>query len=70
MIACLDASERLHLGTRAPQQIEGRGFVDGAWPGDVVSIHWDWAYEVLRAAQEQLLERHFRRHLTIANGTL
>jgi len=55
---------------RVMRQIDGRGFVDGARTGDVVSIHWGWACEVLSAAQHQRLERYTRHHLVIANQTL
>src|SRR5581483_9038060 len=44
---------RLRLGAarveRVTRQVDGRGFVDGDGPGDWVSIHWDWACEVLSA---------------------
>lgn len=52
------------------RQIDGRGFVDGAQVGDVVSIHWGWACEVLSLAQRQRLERYTRHHLYIANRTI
>lgn len=55
---------------RVMRQIDGRGFVDGARRGDVVSIHWGWACEVLSAAQHHSLERYTRHHLAIANQTL
>jgi len=52
------------------RQIDGRGFVDGAQAGDVVSIHWGWACEVLSPAQCQRLARYTRHHLEIANRTI
>jgi hypothetical protein len=55
---------------RVMRQIDGRGFVDDARAGDVVSIHWGWACEVLSAAQHRRLERYTRHHLAIANRTL
>jgi hypothetical protein len=55
---------------RVMRQIDGRGFVDGAQVGDVVSIHWGWACEVLSLAQRQRLERYTRHHLYIANRTI
>jgi hypothetical protein len=51
-------------------QIDGRGFIQNAGIGDVVSIHWGWACEVLSAAQHHRLERYTRHHLTIANATI
>ena len=55
---------------RVVRQIDGRGFVDGARTGDVISVHWGWACEVLSAAQHQRLERYTRYHLAIANRTI
>jgi hypothetical protein len=55
---------------RVVRQIEGRGFVEDAAVGDVVSIHWGWACEVLTAAQHERLERYTRHHLAIANQTI
>jgi hypothetical protein len=52
------------------RQIDGRGFVDGARIGDLVSIHWGWACEVLTSDQHQRLERYTRHHLAIANETI
>lgn len=65
---------KLVLGTpvreRVMRQIEGRGFVEQAAVGDVVSIHWGWACEVLTAERHQRLDRYTRYHLTIANQTI
>jgi hypothetical protein len=55
---------------RVVRQIDGRGFVDGAAVGDVVSIHWGWACEVLEPARARRLEHYTRHHLTIANRTI
>ena len=55
---------------RVMRQIDGRGFVDDARVGDVVSIHWGWACEVLSPTQLRGLERYTRHHLTIANRTI
>jgi hypothetical protein len=55
---------------RAARQIEGRGFVEHAAVGDVVSIHWGWACEVLTDSQHHGLERYTRHHLAIANQTI
>jgi hypothetical protein len=55
---------------RVMRQIDGRGFVDGAQAGDVVSIHWGWACEVLSLAQRQRLEYYSCLHLAIANRTI
>jgi len=55
---------------RVQRQLEGRGFVEGAQVGDVVSIHWGWACEALTAMQRERLERYTRHHLAIANQTV
>lgn len=65
---------RLVLGLpraeRVTRLLEGDGFVTSAAVGDVVSIHWSWACEVLRPAQAAALERYTRHHLGLANATL
>ncbi len=55
---------------RVLRQIEGRGFVEQAAVGDVVSIHWGWACEVLAMGRARRLEQYTRHHLTIANQTI
>lgn len=52
------------------RQIEGRGFVDGAKPGDWISIHWGWACQILKPGQVAALERWTEYHLKLANQTL
>jgi hypothetical protein len=52
------------------RQIDGRGFADDAAPGDVVSIHWNWACEVLDAAHLRRLQDETQRSLAIANTTI
>ena len=55
---------------RVLRQLEGRGFVEQATVGDVVSIHWGWACEVLSEARARRLEHYTRHHLAIANQTV
>jgi Family of unknown function (DUF6390) len=55
---------------RVMRQIDGRGFVDDARVGNVVSVHWGWACEVLTVSQHRRLERYTRHHLAIANRTV
>ena len=55
---------------RVTRMLEGTGFVDGAAVGDVVSMHWSWACEVLNAAQHAALVRYTTLHLGLANQTL
>jgi hypothetical protein len=52
------------------RQIEGAGFAGSARVGDHVSVHWDWACEVLPPAVLQSLRTYTRRALVIANTTL
>jgi len=49
---------------------DGAGFVDGAAPGEAVSIHWDWACEVLDARRLAALQSWTARELEIANQTI
>lgn len=64
----------LVLGTprleRVTRMLEGSGFVASADVGDVVSIHWSWACEVLDPRQAVALERYTAQHLRLANQTL
>lgn len=50
--------------------VEGKGFATDARPGDVVSIHWGWACEVIDERQLRALERWTLHHLRLANETL
>lgn len=55
---------------RVTRMLEGSGFVAAAAVGDVVSIHWSWACEVLASRQAAALERYTAQHLRLANQTL
>ena len=55
---------------RVLRQIDGRGFIEQADPGDWVSIHWGWACEVLSERRRRNLERYTRYHLALANQTV
>ncbi|HET7726173.1 MAG TPA: DUF6390 family protein [Candidatus Limnocylindrales bacterium] len=46
---------------------DGRGFVNDVAPGDVVSIHWDWACETLSPARLRRLVEWTRGQLEVAN---
>jgi hypothetical protein len=65
---------RLELGEERPQSVrrwlDGTGFVSDVQAGDVVSLHWDWACEVLSPARLQALQRRTAHQLTLANQTL
>jgi hypothetical protein len=52
------------------RQVDGRGFVDATQPDDWISIHWNWACQVLDPSQVRNLEYWTRYHLKIANQTL
>ncbi len=57
-----------------PEQVtgwrDGRGFLGDVHPGDVVSIHWGWACDVLDDDQVGRLVGWTQRQLTIANDTI
>jgi hypothetical protein len=61
------AAEEKRLVAR---QIDGRGFVDDAQPGDWVSIHWDWACDRLSQRQVRHLRHYTLAHLDLVNQTL
>jgi hypothetical protein len=52
------------------RQLEGSGFVETARVGDWISIHWNWACQVLTPQQTKQLEQWTRYHLQLANQTL
>jgi hypothetical protein len=49
---------------------DGAGFLNGVAPGDVVSIHWDWACDTLDARRLEALQAWTRHELGIANQTI
>jgi Family of unknown function (DUF6390) len=55
---------------RAVRQVDGKGFVDAAQPGDWVALHWGWVCEVLTPSQRRHLDHFTRYHLALANQTL
>ncbi len=55
---------------RVVRQIEGRGFADGARPGDWVSLHWGWVCEVITPFQQCNLARFTDDHIRLANQTI
>jgi hypothetical protein len=65
---------KLSLGPARSERItawrDGKGFVGEVSPGDVVSIHWDWACDVLDHDQVGRLMTWTRSQLEIANETL
>jgi hypothetical protein len=65
---------RLTLGQARPQLVrrwlDGTGFVTDVAVGDDVSIHWDWACEVLEAPRLEALRRRTLHQLALANQTL
>jgi hypothetical protein len=64
---------KLALGRPRPESVhrwlDGTGFVDDAAVGDTVSLHWDWACEVLTQKQLMALMTRTARHIRIANQT-
>jgi hypothetical protein len=55
---------------RVLRQIDDKGFTANAQVGDWVSVHWNWACDVLTSAQVAYLERYTRHHMRLANLTL
>lgn len=49
---------------------DGRGFLSGVAPGDVVAVHWDWACEMLAPARLERLVRWTRRQIEVANQSI
>ncbi len=52
------------------RQIDGRGMVDAAKPGDWISIHWNWACQVITERQVANLKCLTAYHINLANRTL
>jgi hypothetical protein len=65
---------KLVLGEARPQSVrrwlDGTGFVSDVGIGDVVSLHWDWACEVLSPARLDALQRRTAHQLGLANQTI
>jgi hypothetical protein len=68
------AAGKLRLATPRVERlrgwIDGTGFVEDAGPGDIVSIHWDWACERLDARRLEHLRRSTEAELAIANTSI
>jgi hypothetical protein len=58
------------ISRRVLRQIDDKGFTHNAQSGDWISVHWNWACEVLQPEQVQRLERYTRQHIQLANLTL
>lgn len=52
------------------RQVNGRGFVNDVSVGDWVSIHWNWACDVLSPPQLLNLKQYTAQSLTLANKAL
>jgi len=65
---------KLRLGApridRVRGWLDGAGFVDDVQPGDVISIHWDWACERLDARRLDTLQSSTVREIELANRTM
>jgi hypothetical protein len=68
------AEGKLELGAARPQSVrrwlDGTGFVSDVEVGDIVSLHWDWACEVLGPARLQALQQRTAHQLVLANQTI
>jgi hypothetical protein len=65
---------KLALAESKPRSVrrwlDGAGFVSDVEVGDVVSLHWDWACEVLSASRLDALQRRTVHQLELANQTI
>ena len=68
------ADGRLSLAAPRPERIrawwDGASFLDSAEPGDMISLHWDWACERLDPVRLRSLIVWTRRELEIANRSI
>ena len=68
------AEGKLWLGEPRPQEVrrwlDGTGFVSDVAAGDIVSLHWDWACEVLTSARLGALRRRTQQQLKLTNQTI
>jgi hypothetical protein len=68
------ADGKLGLAAPRPERvrgwIDGKGFVEDVVPGDVISMHWDWACERLDPARLEALRSTTLAELAIANTTI
>jgi len=55
---------------RVSYQMDGRAYLATPGPGDMVSLHWDWVYDLLSPSQMAILEKETIHHLALANQTL
>jgi len=55
---------------RVLRQVDDKGFTEDAKVGDWVSVHWNWACDVLTPEQVRRLEQYTRHHMHLANLTL
>lgn len=68
------AAGKLELGAARVERIrgwqDGAGFIGDVGPGDVVSIHWDWACDKLDARRLAALQGWTQREIAAANLTI
>jgi hypothetical protein len=58
------------VSRRVLRQVDDKSFTHKAAVGDWISIHWNWACDILTPEQVQALERFTHHHLQLANLTL
>ena len=65
---------KLRLGQPRPETVaawrDGTSFLDGAAPGDAISVHWNWACDKLDARRLGQLQGWTAHELAMANQTL
>ncbi|HET7405371.1 MAG TPA: DUF6390 family protein [Candidatus Bathyarchaeia archaeon] len=52
---------------KVTRQVQGRGFVDDASPGDWISVHWGFASSILTGHQVSSLRKYTLQAMQIAN---
>jgi hypothetical protein len=55
---------------RVQRRLDGRGFTEDALPGGYVSIHWNWACDVLTAPARERLSALTERFIALVNTAL
>ena len=68
------AGGKLALGAPVPvrilRQVDGRGYLDNFRPGEIVSIHWNWACDRLSIPAFRALSRATRSAIAHTNLTI
>jgi hypothetical protein len=58
------------VSRRVLRQIDDKGFIRNAGVGEWISVHWNWACDLLQPEQIRRLEHYTQQHMHLANLTL